>query len=44
MGTEVALSEEAGTVALDGERRLPARGAVVRVVDGPRVLYLDEAF
>jgi hypothetical protein len=44
VGAELALSGEAGTVAVDGERRLPARAAVVRVIDGPRVLDLDAAF
>jgi hypothetical protein len=43
MGAEVAIDREAGLIALDGERRLPARGGVVRVVEGPRVLDLERA-
>lgn len=43
IGAEVSLGEEAGMVALDGERRLPARSGVVRVVEGPRVLDLESA-
>lgn len=34
----------AGLVALDGERRLPAPGATVEVVPGPRILDLESAF
>jgi hypothetical protein len=30
-------------VALDGERRLPSRDGLVRVVDGPLVIDLEEA-
>lgn len=33
----------AGLIALDGERRLPARGGLMRVIDGPRMLDLDAA-
>ncbi len=43
MGAELSLSEEKGRVALDGERRLPARAGLVRVVEGPRVLDLESA-
>lgn len=43
-GTVVTLDEQAGLVALDGERRLPAVGGSVRVIQGPRVLDLDRAF
>jgi hypothetical protein len=39
----VELSGEAGMVALDGERRLLADKARVRVVEGPRVLDLEQA-
>ncbi len=44
IGAELSLDAEAGLVALDGERRLPAKGGVVRVVQGPRVLDLEAAF
>jgi hypothetical protein len=44
IGAELPLNEEAGFVALDGERRLPARGGLARVVEGPRVLDLEKAF
>ncbi|MDH3248156.1 MAG: NAD(+)/NADH kinase [Acidimicrobiia bacterium] len=43
IGTEHRLDVEAGLVALDGERRLPAPGGVARVVDGPRLLDLGLA-
>jgi hypothetical protein len=43
LGGEVELSGEAGMVALDGERRLLADKARVRVVEGPRVLDLEQA-
>ena len=43
LGTVVALDEQAGLVALDGERRLPAVGGSVRVIQGPRILDLDRA-
>jgi hypothetical protein len=42
-GAEVSLAEGAGMVALDGERRLPSRDGLVRVVDGPLVIDLEEA-
>jgi hypothetical protein len=42
-GSEVRLTENAGLVALDGERRLPAAGGTVRVIAGPRVLDLEVA-
>lgn len=44
IGAELALADGGGIVALDGERRLPSRGGVVRVIDGPRVLDLEAAF
>jgi len=44
IGAAVSLDQEAGLVALDGERRLPAKGGTVRVVAGPRVLDLERAF
>lgn len=44
VGSEVRLEEEAGMVALDGERRLPTRGGIARVVDGPSVIDLEKAF
>lgn len=44
IGSESGLDEEAGLVALDGERRLPARNGIVRVVDGPRILDIERAF
>ena len=44
LGSEVRLAEAAGLVALDGERRLPAAGGVVRVISGPSVLDLEKAF
>ncbi len=44
IGAEVRLGEGAGMVALDGERRLPARDGVVRVVEGPLLLDLEKAF
>ncbi|MFV1961133.1 MAG: NAD(+)/NADH kinase [Acidimicrobiia bacterium] len=43
MGAELSLGEEIGMLALDGERRLPARAGLVRVVEGPRVLDLESA-
>jgi hypothetical protein len=43
VGGEVELSRDAGVVALDGERRLLADDARVGVVEGPRVLDLEEA-
>jgi hypothetical protein len=43
LGAELALTDHSGMVALDGERRLLADRAVVRVVEGPRVLDLEEA-
>jgi len=43
-GSEARLMESAGLVALDGERRLPAAGGLVRVIAGPRVLNLELAF
>ena len=44
MGSEIAMHQEAGLVALDGERRLPVRGGTVRVVEGPRVLDVSHAW
>ena len=44
IGSELSLVGSGGMVALDGERRLPSRGGVVRVVDGPCVLDLEAAF
>lgn len=44
VGSELTLARHAGMVAVDGERRLPARGAVIRVIDGPRVLDIEAAF
>lgn len=44
IGAELQLSAGDGMVAVDGERRLPSRGGVVRVIDGPLVLDLDAAF
>ncbi|MEA1903744.1 MAG: NAD(+)/NADH kinase [Actinomycetota bacterium] len=43
VGAELPLGNEAGMVALDGERRLPAKAGLVRVVEGPRVLDLETA-
>jgi hypothetical protein len=43
IGSEVALDVRGGVVALDGERRLTADHALVRVVDGPRVLDPDRS-
>lgn len=43
IGATRLLDVEAGLVALDGERRLPAIDAVARVIDGPRVLDLAAA-
>ncbi len=43
IGTEHRLDVDAGLVALDGERRLPARGGVARVIDGPRMLDMSAA-
>jgi len=43
IGAEVPLGDEAGMVALDGERRLPSKGGLVRVVEGPLVIDLDKA-
>ena len=43
LGTAVSLDEDAGLVALDGERRLPALGGSVRVIQGPRILDLNSA-
>lgn len=44
VGAELSLDREGGMVALDGERRLPSRGGVARVIDGPHVLDLEAAF
>lgn len=44
IGAELKLNGEGGMLAVDGERRLSARGGVVRVIDGPRVLDLEAAF
>ncbi|MDH3307616.1 MAG: NAD(+)/NADH kinase [Acidimicrobiia bacterium] len=44
IGTHVVLDQDAGLIALDGERRLPAKGGEARVVAGPRVLDLERAF
>jgi hypothetical protein len=44
LGAEVSLVEWAGMVALDGERRLPSREGLVRVVEGPLVMDLEKAF
>lgn len=44
VGAELNLDGTGGMVAVDGERRLPSRGGVVRVVEGPRVLDLEKAF
>ena len=43
IGADLVLDQQAGLVALDGERRLPARGGTVRVVQGPRILELERA-
>lgn len=43
MGSEVRLDPIGGLIALDGERRLPAEGASLRVVPGPRVIDLKRA-
>lgn len=43
-GAELRLVDDGGMVALDGERRLPSRGGIVRVIDGPRVFDLAAAF
>jgi hypothetical protein len=40
IGAVHSLDVEAGLIALDGERRLPAPGGTARVIDGPRVLDL----
>jgi hypothetical protein len=42
-GTERSLNTDAGLIALDGERRRPAAGGMVRVVEGPRILDLELA-
>lgn len=44
IGSEITLEAEAGMVALDGERRLPARDGTVRVIHGPQVIDLERAF
>lgn len=44
LGSVVNLDGSGGLIALDGERRLPAPGATIRVIDGPRVLDLEKAF
>jgi hypothetical protein len=44
LGAEIAIAQDTGLIAVDGERRLPASGGVVRVVEGPRVLDLERAF
>jgi hypothetical protein len=44
IGAELTLTDGGGMVAVDGERRLPAGGGVVRVIDGPHVLDLEAAF
>jgi hypothetical protein len=44
IGATIHLDEQAGLLALDGERRLPVRGGTVEVVAGPRVIDLDLAF
>lgn len=44
IGAELTFNGDGGMVAVDGERRLPSRGGVVRVIDGPRVLDIDNAF
>ena len=44
IGAELRLVDEGGMVAVDGERRLPSSGGVVRVIDGPRVLDLEAVF
>jgi predicted polyphosphate/ATP-dependent NAD kinase len=43
LGSVLRIDPAAGLVALDGERRLPAAGGQVRVVNGPRVIDLDRA-
>lgn len=43
IGAELTLNGFSGMVAVDGERRLPSRGGVVRVIEGPRVLDLERA-
>jgi hypothetical protein len=43
IGAEVPLGDEAGMLALDGERRLPSKGGLVRVVEGPLMIDLDKA-
>ena len=43
VGSEVALDESSGLVALDGERLLTARLGVARVVAGPRIIDLERA-
>jgi predicted polyphosphate/ATP-dependent NAD kinase len=44
LGSTVELAVEAGLVALDGERKLPARGGRAGVIPGPRVIDLARAF
>jgi hypothetical protein len=44
IGAVRRLDVDAGLVALDGERRLPALGGTVQVIDGPQVLDLEAAF
>lgn len=44
IGATIHLDEQAGLLALDGERRLPVRGGTVEVVAGPRVIDLELAF
>lgn len=43
IGAQLSLDGDGGMVALDGERRLPARGGVVRVIQGPQVLDPEAA-
>ena len=43
IGSEVALNVADGVVALDGERRLAAHGALVRVVTGPTTFDPEKA-
>jgi predicted polyphosphate/ATP-dependent NAD kinase len=44
LGSEIVMHQEAGLIALDGERRLPVKGGTVRVVEGPRVLDVAHAW
>lgn len=43
-GAEIPVPTEAGMIALDGERRLPAVRGIVRVAEGPHILDLERAF